>query len=90
MEREQSFIYWLGNNAFTADEIQMATPIYKRVSSLLGTEIKPKILSQKLNEIPEQRIDMKKFKTIFKPNFSETNLDEGLSNTISWYKEFYE
>ena len=27
---------------------------------------------------------------IVKPNFSETNLDDGLSNTISWYKDFYE
>ena len=36
--------------------------VYKRISSLLGTEIKPIILNQKLNEIPEQRIDMKKFK----------------------------
>ena len=64
--------------------------VYKKISSLLGIEIKPKILNQKLNEIPKQRIDMKKFKTIFKPNFSETNLDDGLSNTISWYKDFYE
>ncbi len=64
--------------------------VYKRISSLLGTEIKPIILNQKLNEIPEQRIDMKKFKTIFKPTFSETSFDDGLSHTISWYKDFYE
>ena len=58
--------------------------------SCIYNGIKPVILNNKLNEIPEQMIDSKKFVKIYKPKFQLTKFDDGISKTISWYKDFYQ
>jgi CDP-glucose 4,6-dehydratase len=55
----------------------------------MGTDkIKPQVLGEAKNEIVHQYLSAKKAKKIlkWKPKYS---LDEGLEETIDWYKKFF-
>ena len=55
----------------------------------MGKDIQPKILGEGKNEIDRQFLDSSKANKIlnWNPNF---NLDEGLKNTIEWYKDHFQ
>jgi CDP-glucose 4,6-dehydratase len=50
------------------------------------TDLKPEILNQAKNEIPEQSLDSKKAKELL--NWSQRfGFEEGLKNTVAWYRQ---
>ena len=63
--------------------------LYNKIIKLMGKDIQPKILGEGKNEIDRQFLDSSKANKIlnWNPNF---NLDEGLKNTIEWYKDHFQ
>ncbi|WP_199245553.1 NAD-dependent epimerase/dehydratase family protein [[Phormidium] sp. ETS-05] len=59
-----------------------------RILNLMGSHLEPEILSQASNEIRHQSLSAAKARKMldWQPLFS---LDEGLSSTIDWYKDFF-
>lgn len=79
----------LGGQAFNfSNEIQLTVlePVNK-ILKIMGSSMKPIILNQGSNEIIHQYLSAKKARTIlgWSPNYT---IDEGLSKTIEWYKDF--
>lgn len=71
-------------------EIQMdVLNLVKRISDLMEIDIQPTILNQVKNEIPHQYLDASKARQQlnWEPHYT---LDEGLSETIAWYRQFLE
>ena len=62
--------------------------LYNKIIKLMGKDIKPKILGEGKNEIDRQFLDSSKANKILNWN-PKFNLDEGLKNTIEWYKEHF-
>lgn len=62
--------------------------VYTKIIKLMGKNIKPKILGKAENEIDRQYLSIEKAKKILKwqPKHS---IDEGLKETIAWYKTFF-
>jgi len=60
--------------------------LFKKIVGLMGKDIEPKILGEAKNEINRQFLSIDKVKKVFgwQPGYS---LDEGLKETIEWYKE---
>ena len=83
--KNDNFIFNLGSG-----ETLSVNEVYTNISMIFGTAIKPVVLNNKLNEIPEQKIDSSKFIKIYNPKFQLTKFDEGISKTIAWYKDFYQ
>ncbi|NER37230.1 MAG: NAD-dependent epimerase/dehydratase family protein [Oscillatoria sp. SIO1A7] len=79
----------LSGQAFNfSNEIQVTVlELVNRILTLMGSSLKPDILSQASNEIRHQSLSATKARTMldWRPLFS---LDEGLRRTIDWYKEF--
>ncbi len=66
-----------------------AVDLFKKTAKLFGKpNAKYRILNQSKNEIPKQFLSTKKAKNLlgWKPAYS---LDEGLKETIDWYKNYY-
>lgn len=63
--------------------------LYNKIIRLMGKNVKPKILGEAKNEIDAQYLSTKKAKEVLKwePKYS---LEEGLKETIEWYKEHLE
>jgi len=83
--KNEEYIFNLGSG-----ETLSVNEVYEKISKIFDNGIKPVILNNTLNEIPEQMIDSKKFVKIYKPKLQLTKFDDGISKTISWYKEFYQ
>lgn len=79
----------LSGQAFNfSNEIQVTVlDLVNRILTLMGSNLKPDILSQASNEIRHQSLSATKARTMldWRPLFS---LDEGLQRTIDWYKSF--
>ncbi|VYU58897.1 NAD-dependent epimerase/dehydratase family protein [Clostridium tertium] len=79
----------LGGQAFNfSNEIQLTVlELVNKILKIMGSDIKPIILNQGSNEIIHQYLSAKKARTVlgWSPNYT---IDEGLSKTIEWYKEF--
>ena len=79
----------LGGQAFNfSNEIQLTVlELVDKILKIMGSDIKPLILNQGNNEIIHQYLSAKKARTVlgWSPNYT---IDEGLSKTIEWYKNF--
>lgn len=79
----------LGGQAFNfSNEIQLTVlELVDKILKIMGSDIKPLILNQGSNEIIHQYLSAKKARTVlgWSPNYT---IDEGLSKTIEWYKNF--
>ena len=79
----------LGGQAFNfSNEIQLTVlELVNKILKIMGSDIKPIILNQGSNEIIHQYLSAKKARTVlgWSPNHT---IDEGLSKTIEWYKNF--
>lgn len=64
-----------------------ALEIVERIIKLMDSKLKPIILNEASNEIREQYLSSSKARKVLKWKPLVT-LDEGLSRTISWYKDF--
>lgn len=62
--------------------------LYNKIVRLMGKKIKPKILGEARNEIDKQYLSIEKAKKVLKwqPMY---NIDEGLKETIDWYRKFF-
>lgn len=62
--------------------------LYNKITSIMGKSVKPKILNQAENEIDKQYLSIEKVKKVlgWQPKYS---LDEGLKETIEWYKNYF-
>lgn len=62
--------------------------LVQKIGSILGQEVKFKILDSQKNEIPEQSLNWTKAKKIlaWEPKFS---LEQGITESYSWYKEMF-
>jgi len=78
-----------GGQAFNfSNEIQLTVlELVNKILKIMGSSMKPIILNQGSNEIIHQYLSAKKARTIlgWSPNYT---IDEGLSKTIEWYKDF--
>jgi CDP-glucose 4,6-dehydratase len=83
--RGDEYIFNLGSG-----DVLSVNEVYENISSYFDETLKPVVLNNDLNEIPEQKIDSKKFTKIYNPKFALTNFGDGISKTISWYKDFYQ
>jgi nucleoside-diphosphate-sugar epimerase len=83
--KSEEYIFNLGSG-----DVLSVSEVYENISSYFDEKLKPVVLNNDLNEIPEQKIDSKKFTKIYNPKFALTNFEDGISKTISWYKDFYE
>lgn len=61
--------------------------LVKKIITAAGKDIQPKILSEAKNELKAQYLDWNKAKSVlgWKP---QHNLDDGLKETIAWYKKY--
>lgn len=79
----------LGGQAFNfSNEIQLTVlELVNKILKIMGSDIKPIILNQGSNEIIHQYLSAKKARTVlgWSPNYT---IDEGISKTIEWYKDF--
>ncbi len=62
--------------------------LYKKIISLMGKKVEPKILGEAKNEIDRQYLDSKKAKKVLGWE-AKYSLDEGLKETIEWYKKYF-
>ena len=80
----------LGGQAFNfSNEIQLTVlELVNKILEIMGSNIKPIILNQGNNEILHQYLSAKKARTVlgWSPKYT---IDEGLSKTIEWYKDFF-
>ena len=83
--KSEEYIFNLGSG-----DVLSVNEVYENISSYFDETFKPVVLNNDLNEIPEQKIDSKKFTKIYNPKFALTNFGDGISKTISWYKDFYQ
>lgn len=60
-----------------------------KICSTVGSDLHPKIeeKASSFKEIEEQWLDLTKLKT-FIPHYTFIDMEEGLKNTVAWYKEF--
>jgi CDP-glucose 4,6-dehydratase len=71
-----------------SNEIQVTVlELVKKIVQLMGSDLQPEILNQASNEIRHQYLSAAKARQMlnWRPLFS---LDEGLQQTIGWYKDF--
>ncbi len=72
-----------------SNEIQVTVlDLINKVTKLMGSDLKPKILNEATNEIKHQYLSAKKAKEMlsWRPKYT---LEEGLKKTIEWYKDFF-
>lgn len=81
----------LGGEAFnfSAGVRLSVLEILERILNLAGSDLVPDIRDEAVNEIPEQRVDSTKARTLlgWTPGRS---LDEGLTASIDWYRGYLE
>ena len=79
----------LGGHAFNfSNEIQVTVlELVEQILKLMGSNLKPEILNQASNEIHHQYLSAAKAREMLHWNPLFT-LDEGLQQTINWYREF--
>ncbi len=71
-----------------SNEIQITVlALVERLTKILGSVVQPEVLNQASNEIRHQYLSAAKAKQVlgWTPLF---NLEEGLTRTVDWYKEF--
>ncbi|WP_195262862.1 GDP-mannose 4,6-dehydratase [Clostridium sp. 1001275B_160808_H3] len=80
----------LGGQAFNfSNEIQLTVlELVNKILKIMGSSMKPIILNQGSNEIIHQYLSAKKARTVlgWSPKYT---IDEGLSKTVEWYKDFF-
>jgi len=72
-----------------SNEIQVTVlELVNKIIKIMGSNLKPKILSEATNEIKHQYLSAKKSREIlnWKPKYT---LKDGLRRTIKWYEEFF-
>ncbi|MGJ3417701.1 GDP-mannose 4,6-dehydratase [Bacillus sp. Je.9.29.b] len=81
----------LAGEAFNfSNEIQLTVlELVDKILKAMGSELKPRILSQGTHEIKHQYLSAEKARKLldWKPDYS---IDEGLEKTIEWYREFFQ
>jgi len=79
----------LGGQAFNfSNEIQLTVlELIDKILKIMGSDLKPIILNQGSNEIKHQYLSANKARNILGWNPKYT-IDEGLSKTVEWYKDF--
>ena len=79
----------IAGHAFNfSNELQITvTELVSRILASMGSNLEPRILNEVSNEIRLQYLDANKARTVLNwtPRFT---LEQGLSRTISWYREF--
>ena len=71
-----------------SNELQITvTELVSRILASMGSDLEPLILNEVSNEIRLQYLDANKARTVLNwtPHFT---IEEGLSRTISWYRDF--
>lgn len=80
----------LGGQAFNfSNEIQLTVlELTDKILKVMGSNLKPIILNQGSNEIKHQYLSAQKARDLlgWKPEYT---IDEGLSKTVDWYKNFF-
>jgi CDP-glucose 4,6-dehydratase len=61
--------------------------VVERILRLMGSDIEPTVLGLDVQEIPDQRVSAARAKRILGWQ-STTSLEEGLRETIDWYRAF--
>jgi len=72
---------------FSTEKYHSVIDVVNLILKLSKSDLKPKILNQASNEIREQYLSSKKAETVLDWQAKYT-LDEGLTNTINWYRTF--
>lgn len=73
-----------------SNELQITViDLVARLTRLMGSQFEPVVLNQASNEIRHQFLDASKARKMldWRPLF---NLDQGLTQTIDWYREFFD
>jgi len=73
---------------FSNEEQMTVLDLTQRILALMGSDLKPEIRNETTNEIRHQYLSAAKARNVlgWKPLFG---LDEGLKNTIEWYRQFF-
>ncbi|MBI5680694.1 MAG: GDP-mannose 4,6-dehydratase [Methanobacterium sp.] len=73
---------------FSNEDPMNVLEIVNRILNVMNSDLEPIILNEASNEIESQYLSAKKAKEMlnWKPLY---NMDEGLKNTVNWYKEFF-
>jgi CDP-glucose 4,6-dehydratase len=81
----------LSGQAFNfSNELQVPVlELVQRISRIIGSDLEPDVRSEARNEIPHQYLSAEKARRVlgWSPLFT---LDEGLSATTAWYREFFQ
>lgn len=72
---------------FSTEEKYTVKEITEKIITIMKSDLKPKILNEVKNEIQDQYLSAKKAKTILGWT-SKYTLDDGLKETIDWYKKY--
>jgi len=77
--------------AFNFSNEQQVTvlKLTERILKLMGSRLKPVVLNEASNEIRHQYLSAQKAKKVLKWR-SKYSLDDGLSRTITWYRNFFQ
>ncbi len=72
----------------TADSGISVLELVEMILHLMNSDLKPDVRNEARHEIPYQRLDMEKAKSVLNwhPSFS---LKDGLNHTIKWYEQFF-
>lgn len=79
----------LGGQSFNfSNELQITVlELVEKVLSLMGSDLRPEILGEAVNEIPHQYLSAARAREVLGWNPAYT-LEQGLEETIAWYREF--
>lgn len=81
----------LAGKAFNlSNEIQLSVlDLVENILDVMGSELRPEVLGEASNEIKHQYLDAAKARDLldWQPLFT---LEEGLSRTIAWYRNYFE
>jgi len=74
---------------FSTESRMAVIEIVNKIRSIMGKEdLEPQILNLNLKEIPEQSLSAKKAHEILRW-YSKYDLEKGLSETVDWYKDYF-
>jgi len=73
---------------FSSEKPMNVLEVVGKILRAMGSNLKPMVLNQVSNEIPEQYLSAQKAKDKlnWEPLFG---IDEGLTKTVGWYKEYF-
>jgi len=73
---------------FSTESPKTVLEVVNTISALMGSSLEPVILNTAINEITDQYLSAKKARDLLKWSAGST-FEDGLKNTITWYKKFF-